>query len=710
MTAPAATLRQYLGSVFEVKPTRRQLATWMAGAGFTLPALSLDQVAAAEAPVAPAPAATPPTLDELYQPAGLLDTALSPNGSRLASLRVLREQVANPKTGKGLAKTVEKRTAYVALYTTADLARPPAFVRVGDYDVEQVEWANDERLLIWVRMSKDADGRQFGIQLGAYFFPFPIRRVISVGADGSNPAVLFGNQPKAVKRDFDLGNVVDRLPKEEHIVLMQKWESSKDRYGLYRVDVRSGEATLVELGEKATDGWYVQDGRAVLRFDSNYRGTTFSVFGRAPGQNDWALIRKTRRNEMKRYADLDVVGVTAQPGVVLISHRDDKEEFAAIKEFDIRSLAMGRTLKSVEGADITGVVMDEAETLVAVEFKRDRQDYLFDDAGLTKHYRALNRFYQGEANVTLYDVSLDHRHVIFLVTGPRQPGQFVYYNLSTQHLDVLGDQYEHLTPGRLARMETLQVTTRDGAQIAAYLSHPIGEAKNRPMVVVPHGGPEVRDHYDWDRWTQALCAKGWMVLQPQFRGSGGYGKSFGDAGRKHWGDRMQEDVEDAVAQVVATGAADPRRLALMGASYGGYAAMMGVVRRPTLYQCAVAISGDFDLVDSLAFSRKEDGADSDTYAYWVASMGDPKKDAALLKAHSPRQRVEEIVVPVMMVAGTEDTIVSPQQSRDMAKALKKAGKTYEHFELNGEGHTGWSSDNEKKVLTEAIRFIAKAVG
>jgi dipeptidyl aminopeptidase/acylaminoacyl peptidase len=220
----------------------------------------------------------------------------------------------------------------------------------------------------------------------------------------------------------------------------------------------------------------------------------------------------------------------------------------------------------------------------------------------------------------------------------------------------------------------------------------------------------VRDHYEWDRWTQALAARGWLVLQPQFRGSGGYGKRFAEAGRKQWGERMQQDIEDAVAHVVGSGAADPKKLAIMGASFGGYAAMMGVVRQPTLYRCAVAVSGDFDLIDSLAFSRREDGADSDTYAYWLASMGDPKKDAALLKAHSPRQRVNEIVVPVMMVAGTEDTVVSPQQSRDMARALKAAGKTYEHFELTGEGHTGWSVDNEKKVLTEAMRFIGKAFG
>ena len=542
----------------------------MVGAGFALPTVSLDRAFAAEASVAPAPEATPPTLDELFRPAGLIDAALSPDGSRLAALRVDSDKVANPRRSRG-------------------------------------------------------------------------------------------------------------------------------------------EATLVELGEPATDGWYTQAGVPVLRVDSNTRGTTVSIFGRAPGEDRWTLVRKSRRDEASRSVELDVIGVTEQAGVALIAHRAEDEEFAALKSFDVRTQAM-KTLKSVDGADATGARLDEAGRLLAVEFKRDRRDYLFESPELATHYRALNRHYGEQANITVHDVSLDHQRVVFHVSGPRLPGQFVYYSLKTRRLDVLGDQYEHLTPERLARMETLAVTTRDGAKITAYLSHPPGESKGRPMVVIPHGGPEVRDHYEWDRWTQALAARGWLVLQPQFRGSGGFGKSFAEAGRKQRGERMQQDIEDAIAHVVGSGAADPKKLAIMGASFGGYAAMMGVVRQPTLYRCAVAVSGDFDLVDSLAFSRREDGADSDTYAYWVASMGDPKKDAALLKAHSPRQRLNEIAVPVKMVAGTEDTVVSPQQSRDIARALKAAGKTYEHFELTGEGHTGWSVDNEKKLLTEAMRFIGKAFG
>jgi dipeptidyl aminopeptidase/acylaminoacyl peptidase len=686
------------------------------GAGMAAPMIDLSEVAAAEpTSAAAAPAIKPPTLDEIHQPPNFRDAALSPNGANVASLRELREPIPNPKTGKAEPKTITKRNAYVALQATADPSGKAAFVRIGDYDVEQVEWANDSRLLIWIRLTKDSNGEAYGLWFGDYFYPIAVRRVMSVGIDGRDPVLLFGNQTKALKREFDLGSVVDYLGREPNHVLMQKWDRAQERPGLFRVNVVTGEAVLQEYGERATDGWFIQDGVPVLRFDSNSRRTQFSVYGRAPGDEKWTLINRFRRNALEKLPDFDVVGSTTEPGVLLISHRAANENFASLKRFDVRSLKMGEVYRRHDSADLTGVVVDEDNQLIAASWRGDRQAYSFEDKTLAAHFRGVNRYFKDECNVRLYDISLDHTHALFRISGPRHPGQFVYYNLKAKNLVVLGDQYEALTPERLARMEVLKVKTRDGAEITAFLSHPIegwrpGPGKARPMIVMPHGGPEVRDYYDYDGWVQALCAEGWLVLQPNFRGSGGYGKAFGDAGRRHWGDRMQQDVEDAVAQVVASGLADPARLAIMGASYGGYAAMMGVVLKPADYRCAVAIAGDFDLMQSLAFCRREDGSDSETYAYWVASMGDPKTDKDLLAAHSPRQRVGEIQVPVMMIHGTEDDIVSPDQSREMAKALKKANKVYEHIELKGEGHRDWSTDNEKKVLANAIRFIGKAFG
>lgn len=692
--------------------SRRRLMAGLAGAGLVLPAIDLSSVRAAEPTAAAAAAlAKPPSLDELYRPAGLYDVALSPNGGRIASLRVLREEVANPKAkARGEKPTITKRTAFVALQASTDLDAKPTYVTLGDVNVEQVEWANDHRLLIWIRMTADSEGNLYGLYFDGEFYLIPVRRVISVGLTGGDPVVMFGNFGKALKREFDLGDVADRLSREDDYILMKRWDTATNRFALYKVNVLTGEGTLFELGERATDGWHIQDGAPILRFDSNYRQTVFSVYGRAPGAREWKLINRFRRDTLKKLPEFDVVGSAPEPGVVLISHRGPDEEFHTLKTFDVRTMTMGKTFKSQAGADLTGVVVDEADRLVAAVWHGDRLAYSFEDPKLAGHHKGINNFYDGACNVSLYDISLDHTHALFHVSGPRQPGQFVYYNLKTRHLDVLGNQYEHLTADRLARMDTLTVTCRDGAKITAYLSHPPGQAGPRPMVVMPHGGPEMRDFLEYSPWVQALCAQGWLVLQPNFRGSGGYGRSFGDAGRRRWGDRMQEDVEDAVDQVVKAGLADPRKLAIIGASYGGYAAAMGAVRKPDLYRCVVGISGVYDLLQSLDETRDDDGSNSEAYAYWVASMGDPKTQKDKLLADSPRRRAAEITVPVLLLHGTEDEICRPAQAREMAKAMRKAGKTCQLVEFKGEGHGGWSTANEKRMLTEATGFIARAFG
>jgi len=243
--------------------------------------------------------------------------------------------------------------------------------------------------------------------------------------------------------------------------------------------------------------------------------------------------------------------------------------------------------------------------------------------------------------------------------------------------------------------------------LTAYLTIPLASGP-RPLIVMPHGGPELRDRVDFDRFAQIFAAQGWMVLQPNFRGSGGYGQAFAKAGKKHWGDLMQADVEDAVAQVLASGRVDTTRIAICGASYGGYAALMGAVRRPELYKAVVAIAGDSDLVESIAFSRSKDGADSEAYRYWLGSIGNPETDRAMMEAASPARQASRIQAPVLLIHGTEDRIVAPKQSRIMAQALKAAGKPVELVELPDVGHRNLDVDDWKLVYTKSVAHIARA--
>ena len=187
------------------------------------------------------------------------------------------------------------------------------------------------------------------------------------------------------------------------------------------------------------------------------------------------------------------------------------------------------------------------------------------------------------ANLHIMDVDQARNRFLLHVSGPRDPGGYYCYDRGAKQLQTLGLEQPAIDPKRLAPIEAVRVKTRDGAEIDAYLTTPLTKSP-APLVVLPHGGPEVRDQVKYDLWVQALAARGWWVLQPNFRGSGGYGRAFASAGWGHWGDLMQADVEDAVDQVVASHKLDPRRVAIMGGSYGGYAALMGGYPRRTNYQ------------------------------------------------------------------------------------------------------------------------------
>ncbi|MCR5878102.1 S9 family peptidase [Phenylobacterium sp. J367] len=639
----------------------------------------------------------PHTLDDLLRAPVVRDAAISPDGRQLA---VLRERGGD-----------EHRTAIVMISRLDDLEATPAPVSLGDYEVEQVEWASNDRLLIWVAVREDDKGRPTGVWVSGVLIPMPVRRVISVGVDGRDPIVLFADQKAMLRRAFDAARIVDLMHDDERLVLMQTWDAFRGAFSLYKVDVYSGRAEVVERGPPTTDFWLTQRGVPMLRMDSNRRGTVVSVFARAPGETEWKLIRRSRRDELKKLPDFDVVGATPEPGVFLVSMRDEGEDTKAIRTFDIKTLSFGPVVGDRPAHDMESAVIDENLKLVATSSRADRLDYQFADPNLAAHYKAVNGALKNVANVRLYDISLDHQRLLLKATGPQEPGAFHLYDRDTKRLHLIATTRPWLEPARLARMETFRIRTRDGAELTAYLSVPAGAPDGRPvpMVVLPHGGPEIRDYYDYDLMTQALAARGWLVLQPNFRGSGGYGKAFADAGRRRWGDLMQADVEDAVAEMVALGLADPGRIAICGASYGGYAALQGAVRRPDLYKAVVAIAGVSDLLEMLKDER-EDGLDSPSYRYWVRTVGDPNVDAGALRAASPRLQAAHIAAPVLLLHGSDDQVVQPRQSKMMQAALVAAGKPVEFAELPDAGHANWSPETWKLVLTRAGDFIAKSFG
>lgn len=646
----------------------------------------------------PAPAG-PPSLDELMRRPVVLDAALSPDGERVALLH----EVPQPKPKGG-----ESRLAQVRISKVGELANPDARsveVVVGEYEVQRVSWGSNDRLLIWVKLGSDisliVNGQPVVMLAG-------VQRVMAIDSNGKNPVVLVaGADPKFLKTR-DLDNIVDLLPDDPDHVIMQI--PVNERWTLQRVNVHTGVPTLIETGEAATDGWFLQNGVPVLRFDSNSSGTVATVFSRPPGATEWTRFRRFRRNELQKLSDFDVVGATSEPGVVLVASQQPEDSAVTVRRFDLRTLTPGEIVAQHADRDIAGLFQDTANNVIGARYVEDRYAYDFTDPSFGPHFRALNSFYDNQCNLMLYEVNRDHSRFILQVSGPQLPGGFCLYDRAAKHVEDLGEGRPWLE-GRLAPVEALKLKARDGQALTAYLTVPTAPAKGpRPMVVMPHGGPEVRDRYDFDPWAQALAAQGWLVLQPNFRGSSGYGRAFAEAGHRHWGDVMQWDVEDCVKAVVAAGRADPNRLAIMGASYGGYAALMGAVLTPDLYRCAISRSGDSDLELLLSYSKREDGGDSPEYAWWTKLVGDPKQDLAALQAASPLKRAAEIKAPVLLYHGALDDIVTVEASRRMDKALRKAGKACTYVELPSVGHRNWPDDLDRRFLNDAIGFIRRYFG
>jgi dipeptidyl aminopeptidase/acylaminoacyl peptidase len=246
----------------------------------------------------------------------------------------------------------------------------------------------------------------------------------------------------------------------------------------------------------------------------------------------------------------------------------------------------------------------------------------------------------------------------------------------------------------------------DGLGMEGVLTLPPGSTgKNLPVVVIPHGGPEGSDDAGFDTWAQVFASRGYAVFQPNFRGSGGYGIAFRNAGFGQWGRKMQTDISDGLAALAADGIVDPKRACIVGGSYGGYAALAGVTLQHGLYRCAVSYGGVSDPADMLREEARE-GASKATRRYWRSYLG-TEFSGEISDAISPRANADKADAPILLVHGDKDTVVLPAQSKDMVSALRRADKPVEYIELENEDHWLSRSATRLQWFKAMVAFVQK---
>lgn len=666
--------------------SRRRLMAFLGGAAAAgwIPADAFALSGAAQA-------VAPYVLADFFKEDRTRGAALSPSGERIAVV----EQLGASQEPHGV---IDVR----------DAASPETASRridLGAIDIDRIYWASNQRLLVRVlakiqinrRASTGSNIRRGGGEIW-------LRRIVSIDIESGAKVTLFEGEGRRARGNLDLGRIVDLLPNAPDHILMTVLEPG-GLLALYRANIVDGTAEVVERGHSGTFGWDTINGVAVLRHDINARGTLESVFARAPGQADWKLVRRTRVIDAPDFA---FVGRTDRPGVALVSARVGEEDVESVRELDLATLTFGPPMSARPGRDVLYGLKDSNGGYLGAAYYGERLEYAFAEPGLAAHHRALNRFFDDDCDVYFSDVDAARNRFIARVVGPREPGAWFFYDRTAQKIVNIGAR-QALDPERLGPCELLKVQTRDGAQIEAYLTAP-PTLRPGPIVVLAHGGPEARDVRGWDRQAQVLAAQGWWVLQPNFRGSGGYGLAFAKDGWRRWGDRMQEDIEDSVAHAVAAKGLDASRVAIMGTSYGGYAAMMGAVLRPDLYKAAISICGVSDLPDILQWEKRmDDTPGQEVFDFWSKRIGVLGTDEAMLVAASPRRRVAEIVCPVLLVHGTDDRIVPVAQTRRLNAALSGAGKSVEFVEVNDAGHADWENDKEQELMARYVALLGRVL-
>lgn len=468
--------------------------------------------------------------------------------------------------------------------------------------------------------------------------------------------------------------------------------------GLYEVDTATGKGTVIEQGTSLTDGWAVDaEGQAVARSEWDPVTARYWIVALGKASRPEIYSRKGR-------GDMQLQGLT-----------EDRKSILAIAPNDAGKRVLWAI--ALDGSGRNVFYEDPADDAEAVKFDpytgrplavwiggSQRQFHWFDKVTEAR-FASLSRAFK-DAWVRADGSSADGQRTVVHVDSPSKPAVYYVVDFAKGTADIVGEEYPALAGAALGEVREISYAARDGTSIPTFLTLPPAiEAKKIPLVVLPHGGPEGEDDWGFDWWAQFLATRGYAVLQPQFRGSTGHGDAFRRAGYHQWGRLMQDDVTDGVKAMIALGIADASRVCIVGASYGGYAALAGAAFTPDLYKCAVSVAGVSDLPEMLYTVKSRDSDESDAFRYWLESIGQPSDPAVIER--SPARAADGIKIPILLLHGLDDTVVPIAQSERMARELEKHGKSFTFVKLNGEDHWLSRADTRLQMLQEIGRFLAK---
>ncbi|MES2987289.1 MAG: S9 family peptidase [Pseudomonadota bacterium] len=637
------------------------------------PALAQQQPTPAAKPeaksAAPAPKSGLPAPEIFAEKPGFTSLELSPDGRKIAAV----------ENGADKSRLV--------VFETDASIRKPEYFEVPASSGSSIEWAGPNRLLV---------------TNGMILSLFGVRMMVS------NISLVDLKTKK--HKDLDpegktlfAGNVLYTDPKGDWLLLAVQ-KSMGGTPWVKRIDLNTGEAAYIEKARPDVWNWFA-DAAGVVRAGIAYDDDRWTMWYRdRPG----VPLVKVKSPEVKG-TEGTVDSVHFFPGegggAIITNARSDR--FAAYR-FDFRTGAIGEAIYEHPQVDVTAIVANPATRGIAgVSYEDDRTRIEWVEPAMKAVQQRLDKALPG-TNTAVRGRSMDGNRLLIWSGSASNPGTFYLFDQAARRLEALTQPFEKLAAVKLSPVKPIRYSARDGLSIPGYLTLPVSRPERAlPLIVLAHGGPFMRDSWNYDPYVQFLASRGYAVLQPNFRGSTGYGKRFVEAGYGQWGRKMQDDVDDGVAWLIQQGMVDPKRVCTMGASYGGYVALWGAIRNPDKYRCAVSLAGVTDLPGMLKHDRKMFAAPR-YFRQWESRVrGEKETD---LKALSPLAQAARMTVPLLIAHGELDTNVPAEQAHKLVTALaSRKGPASEVVPIfyKDEGHGLEETVNIVDFLTRLEAFLAK---
>jgi len=608
-------------------------------------------------------AAEPPPLTAFARLPAFRMPAISPDGTRYAAL-----------------EPVEGRRALV-LHRLDNDSAPLVLARSRQDRVDWFAWIGNDRLLYAVSFP-GRRGKSETTETRLYSVPATGGRAVSLPSDVGTQQV-----------DNDLISLTAGGP--DHILINRH---TMGQFSAFRIDVRDGGIERLERGTENTVSW-LADQAGLLRIRTDIVGKDKEIYLRANAADPFRLVFRYEIG-----AEPSVFPLAFDPDdpnrLYIASDKTTGRE--AIYRYDIARAEFGPPLFSHPTVDIDDILTGPDGKLEGYIFRDDLPRTVYVDPKEAARQAKIDRVLPDTAN-PIVSVSDDGRRVLVVANGPLDPGTLYLFDEGQAAPRLLDKSFPALARSDLGPMTSFSYKARDGLDIPAYLTRPPGAKGPLPLVVLVHGGPTARDDMSFDMIAQFLASRGYAVLQANFRGSAGYGRAFEERAQGAWGRAMIDDLADGAKALIAKGIADPAHIAIVGTSYGGYAALMGTVRDPALYRCAASISGPTDM-DLFAREIAE-------YRF-AAVRGRAIRAAAPdgdYDSISPVKQAAHINVPVLLVHGEEDRVVLVDHTRLMARALRRAGKPYDLVIVDNGDHN-YGDDQQRAVLLQSLeKFLAKSL-